>query len=41
VYGNEDTISKIFENFETGPAPICADLLEIRIDKKKSKEHGR
>jgi hypothetical protein len=27
--------------FETGPAQICADLLEIRIDKKKSNEHGR
>jgi hypothetical protein len=26
-----------FENFETGPAQICADLLEIRIDKKKIK----
>jgi hypothetical protein len=25
------------ENFETGPAQICADLLEIRIDKKKIK----
>jgi hypothetical protein len=24
-----------FEIFETGPAQICADLLEIRIDKKK------
>jgi hypothetical protein len=24
-----------------GPAQICADLLEIRIDKKKSNEHGR
>jgi hypothetical protein len=24
------------ENFETGPAQICADLLEIRIDKKKN-----
>jgi hypothetical protein len=23
-----------FEIFETGPAQICADLLEIRIDKK-------
>jgi hypothetical protein len=30
-----------FEIFETGPAQICADLLEIRIDKKKSNEHGR
>jgi hypothetical protein len=27
--------------FETGPAQICADLLEIGIDKKKSNEHGR
>jgi hypothetical protein len=27
--------------FETGPAQICADLLKIRIDKKKSNEHGR
>jgi hypothetical protein len=25
------------EFFETGPAQICADLLEIRIDKKKMK----
>jgi hypothetical protein len=41
VYGNEDTISKFFEIFETGPVQICADLLEIRIDKKKSNEHGR
>jgi hypothetical protein len=42
VYGNEDTISLyFFEIFETGPAQICADLLEIRIDKKKSNEHGR
>jgi hypothetical protein len=24
------------EFFETGPAQICADLLEIRIDKKKN-----
>jgi hypothetical protein len=40
VYSNEDTISKSFEIFETGPAQICADLLEIRIDKKKSNEHG-
>jgi hypothetical protein len=24
-----------FEIFETGAAQICADLLEIRIDKKK------
>jgi hypothetical protein len=30
-----------FEIFETGPAQICADLLEIGIDKKKSNEHGR
>jgi hypothetical protein len=30
-----------FEIFETGPAQICANLLEIRIDKKKSNEHGR
>jgi hypothetical protein len=29
-----------FEIFETGPQ-ICADLLKIRIDKKKSNEHGR
>jgi hypothetical protein len=29
------------EIFETGPAEICADLLEIGIDKKKSNEHGR
>jgi hypothetical protein len=41
VYGNEDTISFFFEIFETGPAQICADLLEIGIDKKKSNEHGR
>jgi hypothetical protein len=27
-----------FEIFETGPAQICADLLEIRIDKKKSNQ---
>jgi hypothetical protein len=26
------------EIFETGPAEICADLLEIGIDKKKSNE---
>jgi hypothetical protein len=32
MYGNED---------KTGPAQIFADLLEIRIDKKKSNEHGR
>jgi hypothetical protein len=31
----------MFEIFETGSAQICADLLEIRIDKKKSNEHGR
>jgi hypothetical protein len=30
-----------FEIFETGPAQICPDLLEIGIDKKKSNEHGR
>jgi hypothetical protein len=30
-----------FEIFETGPAQICADLLEIKIDKKKTNEHGR
>jgi hypothetical protein len=30
-----------FEIFETGPAQIYADLLEIGIDKKKSNEHGR
>jgi hypothetical protein len=41
VYGNEDTISHFFEIFETGPAQICSDLLEIKIDKKKSNEHGR
>jgi hypothetical protein len=29
-----------FEIFENGPAQICADLLEIGIDKKKSNEHG-
>jgi hypothetical protein len=26
-----------FEIFETGPAQICTDLLEIRIDKTKIK----
>jgi hypothetical protein len=26
-----------FEIFETGPVQICADLLEIGIDKKKIK----
>jgi hypothetical protein len=42
VYGNEDTIINFFEIFETGPAQICTDMLEIRIDKKKkSNEHGR
>jgi hypothetical protein len=41
VYGNEDTKVNFFEIFETGPAQICADLLEIRIDKnKKTNEHG-
>jgi hypothetical protein len=30
-----------FEILETGLAQIYADLLEIRIDKKKSNEHGR
>jgi hypothetical protein len=34
MYGNKDTISFFFEIFETGPAQICADLLEIRIEKK-------
>jgi hypothetical protein len=34
VYDNEDTIRFFFEIFETGPAQICADLLEIRLDKK-------
>jgi hypothetical protein len=38
MYGNENTMSTFFE---TGPAQIYADLLEIRIDKKKSNEHGR
>jgi hypothetical protein len=38
VYGNE---VNFFEIFETGPAQICADLLEIRIDKKRSNEDGR
>jgi hypothetical protein len=27
-------LSFFFEIFETGPAQICADLLEIRLDKK-------
>jgi hypothetical protein len=40
VYCTEDTISNFFEIFETGPAQVCADLLEIGIDKKKSNEHG-
>jgi hypothetical protein len=31
VYGNA---VNFFEIFETGPAQICVDLLEIRIDKK-------
>jgi hypothetical protein len=30
-----------FEIFETGSAQICAGLLEIRIDIKKSSEHRR
>jgi hypothetical protein len=34
VYGNEDTISYFFLIVEPGSAQICADLLEIRIDKK-------
>jgi hypothetical protein len=34
VYGNEDTISFFFI-FETGPAQICGDLLEIRIDQNE------
>jgi hypothetical protein len=38
VYGNE---VNFFEIFETGPAQICADLLEIRIDKKRSNEDER
>jgi hypothetical protein len=41
MYTNEDTRSEIFEIFEICPAQICADLLENRIDKKKSNEHGR
>jgi hypothetical protein len=35
------TAVNFFEIFETGPAQICTDLLEIRIDKKKSNEHER
>jgi hypothetical protein len=32
---NEDTIYvNLFGIFETAPAQICADFLEIRIDKK-------
>jgi hypothetical protein len=40
MYGNEDTISKFFEIFETGPAQICADLLEIRIAKENQMSIG-